>query len=198
MSVPGFTIEHLGDRGLLVRFRSDPSPALTAILAGLSVKAADLKGVLDACPGLTTVLVEVQAGRREEVETELPLLAEGIEPVAGSLHEVPVTYDGEDFAWACDHLGMEPAALIGLHSGRIYDVRLLGSPGFVYLSDVAPEIALPRLEEPRRSVEGGAVGIAGLQAGIYGRPRPGGWRIIARAEQVPAIVPGDRVKFLPR
>jgi allophanate hydrolase subunit 1 len=77
-------------------------------------------------------------------------------------------------------------------------VRLLGSPGFVYLSDVAADIAVPRLGEPRKAVPAGSVGIGGTQTGIYARPRPGGWRIIARAPDLPQMIPGDRVRFVPR
>ncbi|MEX0789934.1 MAG: carboxyltransferase domain-containing protein, partial [Actinomycetota bacterium] len=151
-----------------------------------------------ACPGLTTVLVEAQSDRREAVGAAIPGLMAEVEPAVGTLHEVDVTYDGEDLAWVCEHLDLTLDALVALHSEPLYDVRLLGSPGFVYLSDVRPEIAVPRLSEPRQMVSAGSVGIGGRQAGIYGRARPGGWRILGRAAAVPMIVPGDRVRFVPR
>lgn len=197
--MPEFTVEVFGDRSFLVRFSAEPSADLTSILAALAKAAARLEGVLDACPGLTTVLVEASAGRRSAVRAALPQLMAEVEPVEGRLHEVQVAYDGEDLEWVCDHLGLKPETLIALHAAPVYDVRLLGSPGFVYLSDVPPEIAVPRLSEPRQMVPAGSVGIGGRQAGIYGRARPGGWRILGRvADKIPMIVPGDRVKFLPR
>lgn len=196
--LPQFKVEAFGDRSFLVRFSAEPSADLTAILAALAKAAARMEGVLDACPGLTTVLVEAEDDRRDAVRAALPALMAEVEPAEGALHEVEVTYDGEDLEWVCEHLGLEREALIALHSEAVYDVRLLGSPGFVYLSDVVPELAVPRLPEPREMVPAGSVGIGGRQAGIYGRARPGGWRILGRAAEVPMIVPGDRVRFAPR
>ncbi|HYN98693.1 MAG TPA: carboxyltransferase domain-containing protein [Actinomycetota bacterium] len=198
MKTPEFTIEPFGDRSFLVRFAAEPSAGLTAVLAGLAKAAGRLEGVLDACPGLTTVLVEAGSDHRGAVHSALPELMAEVQPAEGTLHEIAVDYDGEDLDWVCGHLGMEAKAVIDLHSGQVYDVRLLGSPGFVYLSDVPPELAVPRLEEPRQLVAAGSVGIGGRQAGIYGRARPGGWRIIGRAEKVPMVIPGDRIRFVPR
>lgn len=196
--VPQYNVEGFGDRSFLVRFSAEPSADLTAVLAALAKSAARVEGVLDACPGLTTVLVEAETDHRDLVRAALPALMAEVEPAVGTLHEVQVSYDGEDLEWACEHLGLSPGALIDLHSQPVYDVRLLGSPGFVYLSDVVPELAVPRLSDPREMVPAGSVGIGGRQAGIYGRARPGGWRILGRAAEVPMIVPGDRVRFIPR
>ncbi len=196
--MPEFAVEDFGDRSFLVRFSAEPSAELTAILAALAKAAARLEGVLDACPGLTTVLVETQSDHREAVHSALPAMMAEVEPAEGTLHEIEVTYDGDDLGWVCEHLGLTPEALVALHSEPVYDVRLLGSPGFVYLSDVPAEIAVPRLSEPREMVPAGSVGIGSRQAGIYGRARPGGWRILGRAAEVPMIVPGDRVRFVPR
>ena len=190
-------VERLGDRGLLVRLGSHPSRELTALLAGLARAVHELDGVVDASPGQTTVLVETGAGAAEAVTKDLPALAAEAEPYEGKLYEVEVHYDGEDVEWACDHLGIEHPELVARHSREPYDVRLLGSPGFIYLSEVPQSIALPRLENPREHVPEGSVGIAGRQTGIYGRPRPGGWRLLARAVEVPGVVPGDRIQFRP-
>lgn len=198
MKAPTFRVEPFGDRSFLVRFAEEPCAELTTILAGLARGAARLDGVLDACPGLTTVLVETDGRQPGAVGAAIPELMAKVEPAEGTLHRIEVTYDGEDLEWVCGHLGVTPDDLVGQHSGQLYDVRLLGSPGFVYLSDVPPVIAVPRLSEPRQMVPAGSVGIGGRQAGIYGRARPGGWRIIARAAQVPPVVPGDRVEFVPK
>lgn len=196
MSTPPWKVEPLGDQALLLRFDAEPSTRLTLLLAGVAKAAVRLPEVLDSCPGMTTVLIET--ADPEGIRQRIPGLIQEVKPAPGTLHEVPVTYDGEDFSWACEHLGMDPGRLISLHSGETYDVRLLGSPGFVYLSDVPAEIAVPRLDEPRELVPAGSVGIAGRQGGIYGRARPGGWRLIARTGDLPRIVPGDRVRFVPR
>jgi len=193
---PEFRVEMLGDRALLVRFHAEPSSQLTGLLTGLARAAMRMEGVLDACPGLTSVLIETP--RPDRIEAAVPGLLADVEPAEGTLHRVELTYDGEDLEWVCDYLGTEPDTLIARHSAATYDVRLLGSPGFVYLSDVAEDLAVPRMDEPRRSVAAGSVAIGGRQTGIYGRSRPGGWRIIGRAAELPAMVPGDRVRFAPQ
>lgn len=196
--VPRFAVEPFGDRSFLVRFAAEPSAPLTTVLAGLARAASRLQGVVDACPGLTTVLVETDGREPGLVGVALPDLMAAVEPAGGVVHDVELLYDGEDLEWICEHLGLAQKTVIAMHSKPVYDVRLLGSPGFVYLSDVPTRIAAPRLAEPRRMVPAGSVGIGGSQTGIYGRPRPGGWRIIGHAAQVPMVVPGDRVRFIPR
>ena len=196
MTGSGFTVEMLGDRALLVRFHAEPSSQLTALLTALARAATRIEGVLDACPGLTSVLIETP--HLDRVEAAVPGMMADVEPAEGTLHRVGLTYDGEDLEWVCNYLGTDPQTLITRHSAATYDVRLLGSPGFVYLSDVAEDLAVPRMDEPRRSVAAGSVAIGGRQTGIYGRPRPGGWRIIGKAAELPTMVPGDRVRFAPR
>lgn len=185
-----------GNRGVLIKFDSPPSRELTARLVGLAVAAARQPGVIDAAPGLTSVLIELAGDDASSIYKALPGLLAAALPLEGAVHQIPVRYDGEDLPWVLDRLGMEASTFIGLHCEPLYDVRLLGSPGFIYLSEVCPQIAVPRLETPRRQVAAGSVGIGGAQAGIYGRARPGGWRIIARAPEVPRMRPGDRVRFV--
>ena len=52
--------------------------------------------------------------------------------------------------------------------------------GFPYLGGMSKEIATPRLKEPRVKIDGGSVGIAGEQTGIYPLDSPGGWQLIGR------------------
>lgn len=190
-------VEPLGDRGLLVRWPGRPSRSLGRTLAGFAALARELEGVVDAAPGHRTVLVEVEPRARDAVAARLPALVADAGPIEGTRRLLSIRYDGEDLGWVCSHLGIAPEDLVRLHSAKIYDVRLLGSPGFVYLSPVHPKIAVPRLEAPRPLVPAGSVGIAGRQTGIYGRPRPGGWRLIGTVEDLPALRPGDRIRFHP-
>ena len=80
------------------------------------------------------------------------------------------------------------------------------TPGYPYMATVDPDIAVPRLESPRKLVRAGSVGIAGGQTGIYPIDSPGGWRIIGWTplilfdpDREPPFLfqPGDRVRFLP-
>lgn len=197
MSLEPSAVETFGDRCVLVRFDAAPSRELTEQLVGISVAAARLPEVIDAAPGITCVLIELTAPNPSFIDGSLPGLLEAAIPLQGTVHEVAVYYDGEDLEWVLQHLNLSAKDLIAHHCAPIYDVRLLGSPGFIYLSNVVPEIAVPRMETPRRFVAAGSVGIGGQQAGIYGRARPGGWRIIATTADLPQMRPGDRVKFVP-
>lgn len=187
----------MGDRGLLIRFEGDPSRELTAYLVGVAEKIAAHAGVIDAAPGHRTVLVEGSSESLMEVASKVENMGSTITPYQGKLHEVPVRYDGPDLSWICKHLEVETEEIISLHSRFAYDVRLIGSPGFIYLSEVDARISLPRLDEPRISVPAGAVGIGGRQTGVYGKSRPGGWRLVGTASYIPDVVPGDKVLFKP-
>jgi len=97
--------------------------------------------------------------------------------------------------------------VIALHCTRTYHAYFLGFvPGFAHLGDVAREIAVPRLETPRRTVPAGSVAIAGRQTGVYPFSTPGGWRLIGRTpveifkkdrDPMEWISIGDQVKFRP-
>jgi KipI family sensor histidine kinase inhibitor len=153
--------------------------------------------VSDASPGHRTLLVEVEPEARDEVAERLSRIAAEVEPLSGRSHKVPIRYDGEDVDWVCRRAGLNRGQLEEIHSRKTYDVRMIGSPKFIYLSSVPTKIAVPRLEDPRLVVPEGSVGIGGRQTGIYGLARPGGWRLIGTVLEVPAVSPGDRVKFVP-
>lgn len=191
------SITTAGDRALLVRFSARPSKSLTGILSALSRAARSIEGVIDAAPGYRTVLVEVEPGSRDEIARHLPDLVGEVQPEVGQRHKVAVRYDGEDLDWVCTATDISRGELVEIHSARTYDVRMVGSPGFIYLSAVARRIAVPRMDDPRTLVAEGSVGIGGTQTGIYGKARPGGWRLIGTVLEVPAVAPGDRVRFVP-
>ena len=97
--------------------------------------------------------------------------------------------------------------MIELHSRTPYLIYMLGfAPGFPYLGGVPQRLVTPRLENPRRWVPAGSVGIAGDQTGVYPLQTPGGWRIIGRtpvrlfdpARLRPILLQaGDYVRFQP-
>jgi KipI family sensor histidine kinase inhibitor len=190
-------IRRMADRGLVVEFEAAPSRDLTARMMGFVAAVHKIEGVVDSAPGHRTVLVEVEPEAAAPVADLLPQLVEDTAPIEGRLHEVDVRYDGEDVEWACRRLGLTLTDLVRIHSGPEYDVKMIGSPGFIYLSEVDALLWLPRLDDPRRSVPAGRFGIGGRQTGIYGRARPGGWRLIGTVVEVPKVRPGDRVRFLP-
>ena len=98
--------------------------------------------------------------------------------------EIPVCYDAEfalDLGEVARAAGLSRDDAIAAHAGRDYRVFMIGFlPGFAYLGSVDARIAAPRRAEPRLAVPAGAVGIAGLQTGIYPQQSPGGWNIVGR------------------
>jgi inhibitor of KinA len=148
---------------------------------------------------------EVQA-KIAEYETR----AEKIPAATARLVEVPVCYGGEfgpDLDEVAAQRGLQAEKVVELHIARTYHAYFLGfAPGFAYLGDLAEEIALPRLETPRKEVAAGSVGIAGRQTGVYPFATPGGWRLIGRTplemfrkdrEPMELIGIGDHVRFRP-
>lgn len=111
---------------------------------------------------------------------------------------IAVRYDGADLAAAAATLGLDVDALVALHLGRVYEVKMMGFlPGFAYLGDVDRRLELPRRAEPRRSVPAQSVAIAGTYTAIYPYASPGGWHLLGTA---PAFRPldielGDVVRF---
>ncbi len=95
--------------------------------------------------------------------------------------------------------------IITIHTSSIYRVFMVGFlPGFAYMGEVDPRIAVPRKHEPRVSIEAGSVGIAGRQTGIYPLASPGGWQIIGHTpvklfdkekEELVLFKAGDEVTF---
>lgn len=123
---------------------------------------------------------------------------------------IPVCYEpphAPDLDLLARRQGLSTNEVISLHSGRTYQVYMLGFlPGFAYMGQVDERIALPRRPQPRVRVEPGSIGIAGRQTGIYPLPSPGGWQLIGRtplglfdpaAARPTLFQPGDLVTFYP-
>ena len=126
------------------------------------------------------------------------------------LVEVPVCYGGEfgpDLEDVAEQHGLTAEKVVELHIAQTYHAYFLGfAPGFAYLGDVVEEIAMPRLETPRKEVAAGSVGIAGRQTAVYPFATPGGWLLIGRTpleifrkdrEPMGLIAIGDQVRFRP-
>lgn len=190
-----FIAERAGDRAVILRFASRPTRELSAILISLAEQARALPGVVDAVPGHQTVLVEVAPEQLSTIERALRALTPQPRTSGWATHRLRVRYDGEDLAWASEFLNMPADEIVRRHSATTYDVRMIGSPGFVYLSSAPARLHMPRRDEPRREVPAGSVSIGGKQAGIYARSMPGGWRLLGTAIDLPDLAPGDRVGF---
>lgn len=195
-----------GRRALL--FEVTSAAEVAAIVS--AVRAAELAEVTELVPAARTVLVEVAPGAaldrvRDAVRTADP---ESGSSGTGTVHTIPVTYDGADLDLVARTAGISRDEVVELHSGAEYTVDFCGfAPGFGYLSGLPEPLRQPRLESSRTAVPAGSVGIADVYSCVYPRRSPGGWRLIGRAAVAPEVLfdpgaerpalftPGDRVRF---
>ncbi len=211
-------IKVLGDTAVLVEVTPRPQPDAFARVhhAVSQLRRAEIAGVRDIVPGLTTVAVhfapdahwaEVAKRVRECLEIGFSPGTPIPEP-AGRTVELPVCYGGKlgsDLPEVAQHTGLSAEEVVRRHTAGDYLVQAVGfAPGFPYLAGLDPALACPRRATPRRKVAAGSVGIGGAQTGIYPQASPGGWQIIGRTPErlfdVEAAEPsrlraGDRVRF---
>jgi KipI family sensor histidine kinase inhibitor len=123
--------------------------------------------------------------------------------------EIPVCYDaqfGIDLDEIVQKTKLSIAEIISLHTAPRYQVFSIGFlPGFLYLGGLDSRLHMDRKSTPRLKVEKGAVGIGGIQTGIYPKSSPGGWQILGNSplnffdvfDEDPCFAKaGDYVKFV--
>ncbi len=126
------------------------------------------------------------------------------------LIKIPVCYEdefGEDQQEVCKDLHLSHKELVQLHTRARYTVYAIGFlPGFMYLGGLDPKLHHARKTHPRNKVPRGAVGLAGMQTGIYPNESPGGWQLIGntpldlfRIDHLPPsfVNVGDKIQFYP-
>jgi KipI family sensor histidine kinase inhibitor len=205
------------DRSLLVRFGASIDPATHARTLALFRALQQLHDsrIRNMHPAYASLQIDFDplSCHCAEIEELVRKLANqpASESVAqGRSLELPVCYDpelGEDLEEVCKHTGLSRAELIAAHTAPEYIVYFLGfSPGFAYLGGLPPDLAVPRLPTPRRTVPAGSVAIGGEQTGVYPLTSPGGWRLIGRTptrlfcqedrEHPMLLEPGDTIRFV--
>jgi KipI family sensor histidine kinase inhibitor len=196
-------IRPAGDAALLVDCGGIAARLASAITSGR------LPGILEVVPGARTVLVSVEPGSWELAELGRRILALPLpdSPAdAGTLAEIPVSYDGPDLAEVAELTGLTVSEVVARHQAAEYRVGWLGfAPGFGYLTGLDAALAdVPRMATPRVSVPAGSVAIAGGLAAVYPAASPGGWRLLGRTAAAlwdprrdpPALLaPGMRIRF---
>lgn len=160
-----------------------------------------------------TVLVDVHAYRlteaAEKLRAQLSALPAG-DSLSVASHTLPVVFggpQGPDLEQVAGFNGVSVETLIEAVTQAEFEVDLIGfTPGFSYLTGMAPAVQAERLAVPRVRVPAGAVGILTGQAGLYALDGPGGWPIIGRvtvslfdpyADKPFRLMPGDRVRLVP-
>ncbi len=206
-----------GDRGLVVEFGNEVSPAMNAQVRALdaALAAARLPGVIETVPTYRSLGIEYDPSAlsfeslQAHVREALAELDPAVLPPPKRVR-IPTVYGGEygpDLPFVADHTGLSEAEVIRLHSQTVYHVYMIGfAAGFAYLGGLPERLYTPRLPSPRLRVPKGSVGIGGNQTGAYPAETPGGWRLIGRthlllfdpSQEIPTpMVPGDEVEFMP-
>lgn len=181
----------VGDSAVAVEFGKEILPETSQKIRALKEQIASVKisGVLETVPAYCSLLVHYDptAIRYGQLVEQLKTLQSSIVGKAfppSIVMELPVCYDeefGPDLDYVARYHSMTREEVISLHSSQDYLVYMLGFiAGFPYLGGMDERLATPRLETPRLCIEGGSVGIAGKQTGIYPVSSPGGWRLIGR------------------
>lgn len=206
-----------GDCGLCVEFGNEISPDINKKIRAfkIAIEKSDIDGIVETIPTYRSLLVQY---RPEKIRFKE--LTEKFEGLMGSLDnieippptviEIPVLYGGEmgpDIENVAEHNHKTVEEVIKIHTSEEYLIYMIGFiAGFPYLGGMSKEIATPRLKSPRVKIDGGSVGIAGEQTGIYPVDSPGGWQLIGRTplklydserEKPILLESGQYIKFKP-
>jgi len=205
-----------GDRALVVEFGDRVNRTLSERVLRLDamIRSNPPVGTVETVPSFRSLAIyydPLLTSQGELRRAIAPLLDLGDDPRAGArLWHVPVCYEGEfgpDLAEVARLTGSTPHDVVALHSGTRFHVYMLGFlPGFPYMGDLPPQLALPRRADPRLRVPAGSISIATTLTAIYPYESPGGWHLIGATpirmfdpeRPKPALfAPGDAVMFQP-
>lgn len=119
------------------------------------------------------------------LERLISLESDKIQTETSYCWEVPVCYDavfGIDLEEIAQKNRLTIDEIIELHTTPKYQVFSIGFlPGFLYLGGLDKRLHIDRKSTPRLEVKKGAVGIGGMQTGIYPKSSPGGWQILGNS-----------------
>lgn len=180
-----------GDCAICVEFGNEISPEINKKIRAfnIAIEKSGIEGIVETVPTYRSLLVTY---RPEQVGYEA--LIKKFDSLLGSLDnivipppaviEIPVLYGGEmgpDIENVAEHNHISVEEVVRIHTSEEYLIYMLGFiAGFPYLGGMSEKIATPRLKSPRVKIDGGSVGIAGAQTGIYPVDSPGGWQLIGR------------------
>lgn len=206
-----------GDSAVCVEFGNEISPEINRKIRAfkIALEKEQIEGIVETVPTYRSLLVvyepeTVSFGELTKRFDEVMKHIGSIRIPLPTVVEIPVLYGGEmgpDLEFVAEHNHMTPDEVIRLHTSEEYLIYMLGFiAGFPYLGGMNKKIATPRLKSPRVKIEGGSVGIAGEQTGIYPVASPGGWQLIGRTpvklydadrEKPVLLEAGQYIKFRP-
>ncbi len=180
-----------GDCAVCVEFGNKISPDINTKIRAfkIAVEKSGIEGIVETVPTYRSLLVHYKPeviGFKELTKEFEDLMGSisNIQIPPPTVIEIPVLYGGEmgpDIENVATHNGKTVEEVIKIHTSEEYLIYMLGFiAGFPYLGGMSKEIATPRLKSPRVKIDGGSVGIAGEQTGVYPVDSPGGWQLIGR------------------
>lgn len=194
LSKPTFpTYTMYGDSGLLLTWEAEmTSEVLTNVLEYKEkVLNFNIKLILDVIQSNNSLLIiydnlKVSFKTLQHLLEHLFLLkSDDIQVSTRFCWEVPVCYNasfGIDLEEISQKNKLSIAEIIKLHTTTKYQVFSIGFlPGFLYLGGLDKRLHIDRKSTPRLEVKKGAVGIGGMQTGIYPKSSPGGWQILGNS-----------------
>ncbi|MBC2581095.1 5-oxoprolinase subunit PxpB [Clostridium sp. DJ247] len=220
----------LGESAIVVEFGKKIHPEIHKKVKVLTdyLHANPFPGMIEAVSAFSSVTVfydvikvkGLQANYIEKHELSYKIVVSLLQQVLSKLDqslynerravEIPVCYGGElgpDLEYVAEYNKLTVDEVVKIHSSREYLVYMIGfAPGFPYLGGMSEQISTPRRQCPRMLIPKGAVGIAGMQTGVYPISTPGGWQLIGstplelfRANEYPPslLQAGDIVRFRP-
>ena len=204
-----------GDSSVCVEFGNEISPDINRKIRAfkIAVEKSGIPGIVETVPTYRSLLVHYKPeviGYKAITEKFKSLMGtlDNIEIPPPTVIEIPVLYGGEmgpDIENVASHNGKTVEEVIKIHTSQEYLIYMIGFiAGFPYLGGMSKEIATPRLKEPRVKIDGGSVGIAGEQTGIYPLDSPGGGQHVggrqlkhndAEREKPVLLEAGQYIKF---
>lgn len=205
-----------GDSAFSVQFGETIERSLSEHVLHIkaAIDAAGLAGVVEAVPSYRALMIHYDPllTTQAELITHLePLLERASDvPLRRRAWRIPVCYDPE-FAPDIEHVatwaGMSVDRLVDIHGSTTHYVYMIGfAPGQPHMGDLPKELAIPRREDPRPTVEKGAILTATGLTVIYPVTNASGWHIIGRSpvstfdlknEPPCLLAAGDLVRFFP-
>jgi KipI family sensor histidine kinase inhibitor len=178
------------------------------------VEAAGIAGVVETLPTFRSLMVHYDPLRLSapDLRARIKPLLEGLTAgeQSGKRWVLPACYDPSislDLLEVAERTRLSVEEVIRRHSETVFHIYMLGFlPGFPYMGDLPPELALPRRENPRVKVPKGAIAIAMRMCSVYSLESPGGWHVLSltpallwdpRRKNAGLLSAGDKVSFSP-